>query len=280
MENLEQNSQDSFSSITNNFGTLSSMLFAGSVFFSLIYDWIFFFILGISFIDAPTTLTDHLETWLILFPHVVVNFLWFFFVFLVFIRREEKIRKKLIERQGATHLSKIRNLEYHELRLYILFSLPVPIYIFIFQYLFQLSNNSGSLFLNIIFFCFVVFIIFLFYFYIFTYLRNLWLLQNLRLRKIIFVLAATSLFSLCFASSKAITRYQGGVVTHSLQYSSQLEDAKSTSEDVILLRSFNKWLLVKDLDERVRWIDLERIVEIESLQKNWLTMIFVDKNDP
>ena len=47
-------------------GTIASL----SIIVSVVYDWGFFSALGISFADAPTTLTDHMQSWLVWLPIV------------------------------------------------------------------------------------------------------------------------------------------------------------------------------------------------------------------
>ena len=85
MENEEQNSLSVFSEIIKNIGTLISCLVAGSVVISIFYDWVFFNALGISLLDAPTTLTDYLETWLLWLPFaVLITLLGFFLIICIY----------------------------------------------------------------------------------------------------------------------------------------------------------------------------------------------------
>ena len=51
-------------------GLLSGVSAAVSVVVSFVYDWGFFTALGISFGDAPTTITDHIRSWLVWLPRV------------------------------------------------------------------------------------------------------------------------------------------------------------------------------------------------------------------
>ncbi len=43
-----------------------------SIVLSIIYDWGFFYALGISFGEAPTTIVDHVQSWLIWLPNVLL----------------------------------------------------------------------------------------------------------------------------------------------------------------------------------------------------------------
>ena len=52
--------------------------------------------------------------------------------------------------------------------------------------------------------------------------------------------------------------------TYSLKYSSTA-NSNSLPEDVVLLRVFHEWVLVRDMDEKVLWIELDRIGEIRKL---------------
>jgi len=56
-----------------DFGLLASIFVIGSIAISFIYDLGFFLILGISYFDAPTSLTDYLQTWLFWIPVMVLG---------------------------------------------------------------------------------------------------------------------------------------------------------------------------------------------------------------
>ena len=49
----------------------------GSVFISIFHDWGFFFVLGASFAQAPTTIADHLQSWLVWLPGAAIAALLF-----------------------------------------------------------------------------------------------------------------------------------------------------------------------------------------------------------
>ena len=55
-----------------NIGALVGVIASLSVIVSFIYDWGFFWALGISFSQAPTTITDHVQSWIIWLPRVIV----------------------------------------------------------------------------------------------------------------------------------------------------------------------------------------------------------------
>ena len=49
-------------------GWFSGVIGSLSVIVSFVYDWGFFAALGISFADAPTTISDHIRSWLVRLP--------------------------------------------------------------------------------------------------------------------------------------------------------------------------------------------------------------------
>lgn len=63
-------SLDNQSSLTSRVGAISAAATGASLIVSAFYDWGFFFSLGISFAEAPTTIDDHLRSWLVWLPKV------------------------------------------------------------------------------------------------------------------------------------------------------------------------------------------------------------------
>lgn len=58
------------SSTYGNIGTMISTIVSLTAVVSFIHDWGFFLALGVSFSQAPTTIADHLQSWLIWLPFV------------------------------------------------------------------------------------------------------------------------------------------------------------------------------------------------------------------
>ena len=59
--------------VTEKPGALTGISVAGSFVFSFFYDWGYFFELGISFAQSPTTTADHFESWLVWLPSISVS---------------------------------------------------------------------------------------------------------------------------------------------------------------------------------------------------------------
>lgn len=51
--------------MSGRIGVLSGVAVSSSVFISFLYDWGFLFALGITFAEAPTTISDHIRSWLV-----------------------------------------------------------------------------------------------------------------------------------------------------------------------------------------------------------------------
>ena len=63
---------DTLQEILRLIGALIAVIAPISIIFSFVYDWGFFSALGISFQQAPTTLYDHAHSWLVWLPRVLV----------------------------------------------------------------------------------------------------------------------------------------------------------------------------------------------------------------
>jgi hypothetical protein len=77
---------------------------------SVFYDWGFLFALGLSFADAPTTVADHVRSWLVWLPKVATAVLALL-IFELFIRRMEKgmTEQEIVESSSNPELiAKIR----------------------------------------------------------------------------------------------------------------------------------------------------------------------------
>ena len=68
-------SQDIKDSLASRIGMLSAAVTGSSLIASAFYDWGFFFSIGIGFAEAPTTIADHLRSWLVWLPKVALTIL-------------------------------------------------------------------------------------------------------------------------------------------------------------------------------------------------------------
>ena len=88
-------SQDIKNSLASRIGTLSAVVTGSSLVASVFYDWGFFFSIGIGFAEAPTTIADHLRSWLVWLPDAVIA--GFLFLLIETLNRRRHITKEAAE---------------------------------------------------------------------------------------------------------------------------------------------------------------------------------------
>ena len=69
---LNSQKQKNIGQIVQNFASVSGVVASVSILMSFVYDWGFFYALGISFNEAPTTISDHVQSWLLWLPKVII----------------------------------------------------------------------------------------------------------------------------------------------------------------------------------------------------------------
>ena len=238
---------DGTPSILERLGLLSGATAALSVVVSFFYDWGFFTALGISFEDAPTTITDHIRSWLLWLPALGV-------VTTIAVAKELFIRRlehgmtedEIIESSpNPDRTARARN------RPYKFIAAMGPTFILIWV---LLGDRFFEGFLAGLAICWVAFMG-----WVFGH-PTVWTRHPFWFRWSAFALLPVPLFFfyLGFISIERgdfIPAWDSGI------YTVHVEGPTST-RNVKVLRSFEKWLLVNE-DDAIVWIPVDHIRRME-----------------
>ena len=231
------------------------LVVAGSVFISVCYDWGFFFALGTSFAQAPTTIADHLQSWLVWLPRASVIVLALL-ASEFFLRRMEhgKSNEEIIASSKNPAAVRIfRNGPY-------VFTLVFCIIIVV------RSIAVGEPFpLSILLtaFCAV---------YVWLNLA-IWIFRHptvkerssVALRQLFAFVPPVILIAFAWGMEDAYPATPHQYATHRMHMPGTEAIAQETSEEVELLRVFEEWALVRDRNRGIIWIGLDRVGEFEQL---------------
>ena len=238
-------------SILERLGLLSGVTAALSVVVSFFYDWGFFTALGISFNDAPTTITDHIRSWLVWLPVVGIMFIVIVAKEL-FTRRLEhgKTEDEIIAASpDPDRTARRRN------RPYKVIAVLAPILVV--QWVLLGDSFFGG-FLFGLGICWFVFVAWLFSDPVMQMRHPYWF----RLSFYWLLPVAVMIFSLGFISVERDGDFFPPWGSGS--YTIQMERPERT-KSVRVLRSFEKWLLVRE-DDAIVWLPVDDIRRME-LQK-------------
>ena len=234
-----------------NIGASVGIIASLSVIVSFIYDWGFFSTLGISFSQAPTTITDHVQTWLIWLPGVIVMVIFVLARELFLIRVERGMtEEELIAASRHPRRTKI----IRAIPIYLIVQMCIAIVI-LWLLFGELLFTSALISLAV---CWVAFMGWVFgHSLVNNRLSYLMKLFSFFAPPLVFVV-----FSLG-ASSAGITRAEPPM-SHRL-----VIDGKAGAREIVeieLLRAFEKWLLVRDENKQLSWVRLDEVKRMEPLK--------------
>ena len=241
---------------TGHFGTVVTLSGITSLTVSYFYDYGFFFKLGTSFSEAPTTITDHLQSWMVWLPILVL-----LFVFLSTIRLAsfpKKVNSTENEPQAETTIS---NMKRRLLKVAALFGLGITALLFGFflgdyahpliiaafgawfwaKFVAELYGRQGSL-------------------------RR----RSTRLAGALIAVPSIMLIAFGLGYQDAHLKVQRSQPTHRV-YSLVPDYGSDTSfEDVSVVRVFATWMLILDPSDRVVWVDLNYVTKFRQLEYDGL----------
>ena len=224
-------------------GTIASL----SMILSVFYDWGFFTALGISFADAPTTLSDHMQSWLVWLPIVAPPAVFVLGIELLTRRIERGMTEDEIiaTSPSPVWMRRIRDSPYYFM------GVMGPLLV-IFWVLFGEIFFDGLFFgLSICWFLFIG-----------------WIFGHPTVKDRHSALFRWSVYWLppvmiaaFFLGSRSVERafFPG-------EYKINVRSTSST-KDVEILRSFERWVLVREEHNTIAWISLEDIGRMELVQK-------------
>lgn len=215
--------------------------------FSFFYDWGFLGVLGFSFSEAPTSITDHIRTGLVWLPTAIVIIVLFFAFEIVSIRRKA-------DRTGeGINISS---------------SGPFQTRLFL-SGIFCLGIIAGGLFSsltrtsNIPEVPYFVFAICWFVFAIWVIRHPVMSKRYSGLSKFLFLFwPLIPIIFLQLGQGDARYRLESAPHNHRIHLS---ENTRSSVMDTVIIRAFENWLLVRGKQGQVEWIKMDKIYRIEVL---------------
>ena len=236
-------------------GAIFSTIASLSVLVSFTYDWGFFYTLGIEFSEAPTSISDHVRSWLVWLPLVAAGAL--------FVLSQELLIDWFVNRKimGSTIVETSPHLVHSPKK-----------------------RRNWNRFFNISFgpILLVLWLLFggAFYMTLWISLPVTWVLFSswlfrhptmLRRYPSSFTLSVTLIpaffiFMFFIGGLNAHVRFSMPSASHTIVLRSATDSIQA--EEIRLLRSFQNWLLVRDVNNKIAWIGLDDTVRLHRLEDN------------
>ena len=232
-------------------GALAAAIAPISIIVSFVYDWGFFFALGVSFAEAPTTITDHVRSWLVWLPWLAPATIILFGIEFLTRRIERGMTEDEIV-ESSSNPSRTRKLRNSPGR-FISYLGPVMIICWLlFGDLFSDGFFAG---LAICWFMFAASVL---------YHPTVKHLYPRSLSLCFFYIPAIAVFVFYWGYSSAHTKTAYTPVSYKI-YTATASDSTKPSH-IKLLRSFENWLLIRDNNKRITWIRLGDISRMELVE--------------
>ena len=227
-----------------NIGALVGVIASLSVIVSFIYEWGFFWALGISFSQAPTTITDHVQSWIIWLPRVIVIGILLLAYTLFFARVERGLTEE--EMISASRKTRIEKIITKWSNIFIIESciLFTILWLLFGDILFFLALLS----LTVMWFVFIE--------WVFAKTKKSIRYSSFMEYFSLFAPIAVFISFLMGAMSTGVIRAEPSM-SHRL-----VIDGKSGVREIVeteLLRTFEKWLLIRDENKQLSWIRLDEV---------------------
>ena len=233
-----------------NIGVLVGVVASLSIIVSFVHDWGFFFALGTSFAQAPTTITDHMQTWLIWLPILVM-------LGVAVAARELFLLR--VER-GMTEEELISTAPHPKIigafRKSAQYLVPVSCTLVVVVWI-----MFGGIFFSVLFLCLAV-CWFLFAEWVFRH--KVVNVRTPHYLKVTFLWLPTVL-SIVFG----IGVYSAETIGNSSMSHRLVIDGKADVTETVeveVLRAFEEWLLIRDVNKRLSWIRLDEVKRMELLE--------------
>ena len=231
-------------------GALIAIAAPASIVISFVYDWGFFHTLGISFQEAPTTTIDHIRSWLVWFPRAIMIILGG--IALKFCLR--RFEKGLTDDEIVSHSPDPQATRNSRDR-------PYKITGFLGIFLFILWLIFGSIFS---YFLVISVPIIWFIFSIWVFNSPLMFIHYSGLFKFCFCWTPIVLFGIFFLGQNSAMPY----LNHQEHvYGAQLNDSviikDSELNELFIIRTFDKWILVQNRNRNILWVPSNRIYRVK-----------------
>ena len=230
-------------------GILSAVIPPITLLASAFYDWGFLFSIGISFAEAPTTIADHFRSWLVWLPEVTLSI----FIILLLEMSTRRIEKGMTEKEiveSTPNPEKTKKMREKPFRL-----IPYIAILGIIVWLFFGGHIAPVIFLSIILW-FVI---------------SNWILSHPVINqrhsmwfKYVFYWGppTLALFFYVGSLSAQYTLSDSGT-SHKLHIKNAVADIQPMTATII--RYFEKYLLVRNQDGTIMWIQTDNVHTIEQI---------------
>lgn len=236
-------------------GAIFSTIASLSVLVSFTYDWGFFYTLGIEFSEAPTSISDHVRSWLVWLPLVAAGAL--------FVLSQELLIDRFVNRKmvGSTSVETSPQLAHSPKR-----------------------HRNWNRFFSILFGPLLLVLWLLLgdalYVTLWISLPGTWILFSswlfrhpamLRRYPPSFTISVTLIpaffiFMFFLGGLNAHVRFSMPSASHTIVLRSAIDSVQA--EEIRLLRSFQNWLLIRDGNNKIAWIGLDDTVRVHRLEEN------------
>ena len=255
MPDLEVPSEDSRvasrTPLSARLGVLLAASGSASVVISFVYDWGFFFALGITFSEAPTAISDHLRGWLIWLPIFVAPAL----IILAHELLASRIERGLTEEQiieSSPNPERTRRRRDRPWK----FIDGMAVVLLLLWLVF------GELFADARFFAFpVVWIVFFRWGFRNPRLNARW---STSIQDAVTWMPAAFFVVFFVGVNNANSEMSEAMPSHRIAWNAV--DEEQVGDQVRLLRSFQDWILVRDSDQNVAWIRSSGLARMERLE--------------
>lgn len=236
--------------VIEHIGKITAVVASFSVVISVFYDWGFLFALDISFAGAPTTISDHVRSWLVWMPKVVTAVLFLLVVELLLRRLEGgKTEEEIVKSStDPTWTEKFRRSPYKAMEVF-------GVLIVASWLLF------GNMFLDGLFVGIII-CWFLFMGWVFGHpvVRDR---HPEPFRLFVFWGPPLMLWFFFVGFNAAKSATTSSSMLHRLQMIAH--GADSGPQEAHILRSFEKWLLIQEKDKQIVWVRFDDVRRIEKL---------------
>lgn len=229
-------------------GKITAVIASFSLIVSVFYDWGFISALGLRFSEVPTSVSDHVRSWLVWLPNVVIGVFGVLALELMTRRIEKGMTEEEIIQSSSnpSRTEKMRRRPFHAIGL---LGVAVVVLWLLFGDLFRVSLNLG-----------LIVCWFLFTGWVFSH-------PTLRARH-----AESFRLFVHWAPPIMIWFYFSGFNDATAQINStrptdvvQIKSSQPVPSELQarILRSFERWLLVQDINKQVVWVRADDVLRIE-----------------
>ncbi len=242
--------------LVRRLGSLSGTVVAIGAIASVVYDWGFFVALRISFEEAPTTLTDHIHSWLIWLPLATIAIL-FIVAQEFFLRRVERgmTEEEIVMSSPWPHMTRIIRNSPH------VFISWLAIFCVVAWLLF------GPRFVPFVGLCFGLMIAwFIFSTWVFSYptIRE----RHSNTFAMLFRLIPPFLILMFTWGHIAATNKISSENTNYLVSINSVNGSSTKNTEINLIRAFDDWILIGTEDKQVAWLRLRDVTKLERIEEN------------